>query len=518
MKRADFPNLQTRRVFFRDAACAALGTISLAATIRDLRLINAAAAQNTPEDLGAYKALVCIFLSGGNDSNNLIVPYLQSAYDNYANVRQNLALPRLDAMKLNLAAADPDGHEFFMHPSCGGLPVGTVPTVSPVGGLWKLFDEGKLGVVCNVGPLSYPMTRTQYSSGSVPRPPQLFSHSDQVTHWQTSLPDHPPRTGWGGRIADLLHPLQYDLNHDGAPDGAKISLSTSLAGANTFEVGSNVAQYHVSTTGAVTMAGMTPAQTDAIKGIINVTRPNLQDQEYGRVVKGALETGALLNSAIDPTGPPGTNRSDGTTPGTWVWNTPFPTSSIGNQLKMIARIIQAGPRSSSDSPYPGLNMKRQIFFASVGSYDTHTSQTGITTDPDNPSVGAHANLLYDLSQAMFAFQRAMEQLTLSQSVTSFTASDFGRTFTTNGQGSDHGWGGHHMVMGGAVQGKRTYGSFPVQQVNGPDDTGLGRWIPKIAVDQYSATLAKWFGVSTGNMTTVFPNLGRFASSDLGFLP
>ena len=227
MKRSDFPNLQTRRVFFRDAACAALGTLSLATTIRDLRLINAAAGQSSLADLGAYKALVCVFLSGGNDSNNLIVPYVQSEYDNYANIRKNLTLPRLDLMKLNLAVPDPAGHEFFMHPSCSGLAVGTLPTVAPTSGLWKLFDEGKVGVVCNVGPLSYPLTRTQYSSGSVPKPPQLFSHSDQVTHWQTSLPDQPPRTGWGGRIADLMHPLQYDLNHDGVPDGndAKISLS-----------------------------------------------------------------------------------------------------------------------------------------------------------------------------------------------------------------------------------------------------------------------------------------------------
>jgi len=515
MKRSDFPNLQTRRVFFRDVACAALGTVSLATMIRDLRLINTAVGQTTLND---YKALVCVFLSGGNDSNNLVVPHLQSEYDNYVAIRKGLALPRLDPMKLNIASQYSDGRDYFLHPSCSGLPVGTLPTAAPTGGLWKIFDEGKAGLIFNAGPLAFPLTRAQYQAGTVPKPPQLFSHSDQVTHWQTSLPDQPPRTGWGGRLADLLHPLQYDLNQDGLPDGndAKISLCTSIAGANTFEVGSTFAQYHVSSTGAVTMSGMSTAQTQAIRDIIAVSRPNLQEKELGRVTTNAMDTGALLNSAIDPTVLTGTNRSDGM-PGNWAWTTPFPNTSLGNQLKMIARLIQAGPRSSSATPYPGLNMKRQIFFASVGGYDTHTAQTGTTAAPTNPTVGAHANLLFELSEAMFAFQRAMEQIAMSNAVTSFTASDFGRTFPTNGQGSDHGWGGHHLVMGGAVQGRRTYGTFPIHTVNGPDDTGLGRWIPKISVDEYSATLAKWFGVSPSNMATIFPNLGRFSTPDLGFM-
>jgi uncharacterized protein (DUF1501 family) len=163
-------------------------------------------------------------------------------------------------------------------------------------------------------------------------------------------------------------------------------------------------------------------------------------------------------------------------------------------------------------------MKRQIFFCQVGGYDLHTGQTSYSdNNPSNVTIGPHANLFAELSQSLLAFQRAMEQLNLGNQVTSFTASDFGRTFPSNGQGSDHGWGSHHLILGGAVNGRQTYGKFPTLTVNGPDDTSTGRWIPTTAIDQYFATLAKWFGVDGSNMGTVFPNLGRFATSDLGFM-
>ena len=244
MDRKDFPHLQTRRDFFRHASCAAVGTISMATILRDLRFINTAAAQAPLTD---YKALVCVFLSGGNDCNNTIIP-LGNDYANYQAVRQNLAVT--ESAILPVTSLNPDGRTYGLHPSCGGLPVGQTGT--PIGGLWKLFNEGKAAMMFNVGPLVYPMTRAQYQSNSVPRPPQLFSHSDQVTHWQTSLPDQPPKTGWGGRVADILHPLQYELIN-GVPtaNSAKISLCTSLSGANTFEAGNQFAQFHVSTTGAV---------------------------------------------------------------------------------------------------------------------------------------------------------------------------------------------------------------------------------------------------------------------------
>ncbi len=475
----DLHYLQSRRDFFRHA-CAAVGTLSIASTIRDLRFINTAAAQAPLTD---YKALVCIFLSGGNDSNNLIIP-LGADYGDYAAVRQNLALQEADV--LPISPANPDGHTYGLHPRMGGLQT--------------LFGEGKAAVLFNVGPLVYPITRAQYSANSVPKPPQLFSHSDQVTHWQTSLPDQFPKTGWGGRIADLMHPLQYQLN-DGVPaeNAAKIALCTSIAGSNTYEVGNTFAQYHVSTSGAVTVSGVTGTRLQAMKDILALQSVNLQRTAFAGVTESAIDTGDLLNNSIA-----GSSAAN-------FFNVPFPTTSIGNQLKMVARLIYARG---------ALNMSRQIFFTSVGGYDTHTSQVGIATAPDDTTVGSHANLLRDLNDAIFAFQRAMEQINTADSVTSFTMSDFSRTFRTNGQGSDHAWGSHQLIVGGAVNGGRTYGTLPVLQVSGPDavpSSSEGRWIPTIACDQYSSTLAKWFGVSDSDMSTVFPNIGRFASSNLGFM-
>ena len=281
MNPQDFPNLRSRRAFFRQAACAAVGTLSIATTLRDLRLINAAVAQ-TP--LPGYKALVCVFLSGGNDSNNLIVPI--NDYANYSSVRQNLALPQ--ASLLPLTSLNPDGNSYGFHPTMGEMQT--------------LFSQGKLAPCFNVGPLVYPMTRAQYTAGSVPKPPQLFSHSDQVTHWQTSLPDQPPKSGWGGRIADLLHPGQVDLvNGVPSANSAKIALCTSLAGANTFEVGNVYAQYDVSTSGAVTLGSVTGARLQAMKDILAVADSNLQRNAFAGVTANAIATGDLLNTAITPT-------------------------------------------------------------------------------------------------------------------------------------------------------------------------------------------------------------------------
>lgn len=487
--------LRTRRDFFRTGG-AAIGSLAISATLRDFRLINSALAQT----LGGgafpdYKALVCLFLSGGNDSNNMIVPR-GAAHANYAAIRQNLTIPETSLVPIS--PLNDDGNLYGFHPSCAEMAT--------------LFNSGKLATIFNVGPLLQPTTRVQYQKKLVALPPQLFSHSDQVTHWQTSLPDQPPRTGWGGRIADLLHPYQDDLLSDPA-NRAKIALCTSIAGANTFEVGASMQQYHVSTGGAVTMAGATPGSVreSAIRNIARLPQPNYQADAFGDVIDNAILAGSVLNSAIEPTS-------------TWTWNTPFPSGSLGDQLKMVARII-----AGRDA----LKVKRQIFFVSVGGYDTHTNQVGDATNAANPLVGSHASLLSALSKGIAAFHDAVGQIaanplygspSLLNSVVGFTASDFGRTLPTNGQGSDHGWGGHHIVFGGsgnpqngAVIGKRTYGNFPVLQVNGSDDTSTGRFIPTTSVDEYSATLASWFGVDATHLPVVFPNLGRFSTPDMGFM-
>lgn len=472
---------QFSRRRFLERAPFALGALGAASSIRDLRLMHHVLAADPPPD---YKALVCLFLSGGNDSNNWIVPTDTATYDQYAAIRGNLALPSSSLLPLHSTGTTPyqdaDGHTYGFHPTCQELQT--------------LFGEDKLAMVMNVGTLVRPITRTEYlANASGTRPPQLFSHSDQVTQWQTSIPDQPPSTGWGGRVADILDSVAN-------PSGA-ISMSVSLFGANTFEVGNLVSQYHVATSGAIVLTGGalmtdTGARASALRDILALQNVNLQRTEYARVLENAISTGSLLNNAISAT-------ADAN-----FWTTPFPNTSTGNQLKMIARLIEAGP---SD-----FNMKRQIFFCSATGYDTHTNQ--VTLSPTyNPTTGTHTNLLNEITEAIYAFQRAMEQIGHSDKVTLFTASDFSRTFPTNSQGSDHGWGGHHLVVGGAVRGGQTYGHLPAIALNGPDDTSTGRWIPTLSVDEYSATLAKWFGLSSTDLDLVFPNLSRFASPDIGFM-
>jgi len=495
----------TRRDFIRRAACAAVGTAAMTAAIRDLRFMNAAVAQsNIPP--GDYKALVCVFLQGGNDSNNMIIPTLASQYANYAAIRTPvLAIPQ--SALLPVTSLDGDGNTYGLHPSCPELQA--------------LFGEGKLAFLFNTGTLVYPITRAQYLAGTVAKPPQLFSHADQQTQWQTSVPDQPPLTGWGGRCADLLNAVQPN---------APISLMISLAGANTFEVGNIIQQYSVSTSGAISLSlpgtpsgGASTNRLPTLMSLLGLPYSNLQAQAYASVAEQAINTSTLLNNAISNTAAAKywTNEN-------YLTNaTGFPTkitppeggsaftSTLSPQLEMVARLIAAGSTPASSG---GFGMKRQIFFCQVGGYDLHTGQTNYdTNNPDNVLAGAHANLLAELSQSLYAFQRAMEQLGLAQQVTAFTASDFSRTFPSNGQGSDHGWGSHHLIVGGAVKGKQTYGLFPTLAVNGPDDTGTGRWIPTTAIDQYFATLATWFGVDNSNLATVFPNLGNFASSNLGFI-
>lgn len=476
--------LQTRRQFIRQAACAALGTTALTSAIRDLRFMNAAVAQSNVQD---YKALVCVFLAGGNDSNNMILPTIPEEYNNYATIRTPvLALPQ--SAILPISSTNSDGHNYGLHPSCPEFQT--------------LFGEGKLAVLFNTGTLVFPITRAQYQSGAMRKPPQLFSHSDQVTQWQTSIPDGPPLTGWGGRCADLMAAVQ---------PGAPISLSVTLSGSNTFEVGNTISQYSVSTSGAIALSGVSGARLSALTNILGNPYPNMQAQAYAGVAKHSIDTGSVLNNAI------------ATTAASTYWTTPFPAkiipptggnpfnSSLAPQLQMAARLIEAGNRARANG---GFGMRRQIFFCQVGGYDLHTNQT---PGPGQTTIGSHANLLAELSQSLLAFQRAMEQLGLSKSVTAFTSSDFGRTFPSNGQGTDHGWGSHHLILGGAVRGQQTYGKFPTLAVNGPDDTSTGRWIPTTAIDQYFATLATWFGVDQGNLATVFPNIGRFSAPNLGFI-
>ncbi|MDA0578591.1 MAG: DUF1501 domain-containing protein, partial [Verrucomicrobia bacterium] len=374
----DVPNFITRRKFIRQAACAAVGTAALTNTIFDLRLVGAAMAQGVPED---YKALICLFLYGGNDANNLLIPLGGTAYDQYAAARGNLALAPETLRPIDTA--------YGLHPSCGGLQ--------------QLYANSKLAILANVGTLVYPMTKAEYAAKSVPRPPQLFSHNDQQVQWQTSIPDQPPKTGWGGRCADLL----YSLNA-----GAQVSMSIALSGFNTFEVGNLVQQYQVSTSGSIGLSSVSGTRLQAMKDILALPNTNLMEKAFGDVTERAIANHELLTAALgsipDPAG--------------------FPPTALGNQLKMIGKLIAA--RNA-------LSMKRQIFFCSVGGYDTHGEQ-----------INAHAGLLGELSDSLKAIYDYTAALGLANQVTTFTASDFGRTFPSNGIGSDHGWGSHQLIVGG----------------------------------------------------------------------
>jgi uncharacterized protein (DUF1501 family) len=448
----------TRRTFIRQAACAALGTTGLLSTIWDLRKVNAAAA------IGDYKALVCLFLYGGNDANNVLIPNDTSNYQIYAAARGSLAVPRPSLRPLTIQAGD--GRQYGFHPN---LPE-----------LANLFNQGKLTMIANVGTLVAPTTRADYINGTAAVPDNLFSHEDQAVQWMTSVPDRGDiRTGWGGRAGDLLASLNGN---------SKVSLALSIAGTNTFEVGNNVIPYLISPDGSLGLRGIgsdNPNEAIRIQGFKNLlalSHNNLFEAAYADTMSRSIAENEILTSALN-----------GVTP----LHTPFPDTDLGRQLAMVARLISA--RSN-------LSMQRQIFFCAVGGYDTHGDQ-----------MAAQSGLLTELSAAMAAFYSATVELGVDQSVTTFSASDFGRTLPSNGGGSDHGWGSHQFVMGGAVRGNQLYGTFPTLAVDGPDDTEDGRWIPTTSVDEFSATLARWFGVSGTDMSTVFPNIGRFAHPNLGFL-
>jgi uncharacterized protein (DUF1501 family) len=481
----------TRREFLGNACCAAVGATGLLSALGSLRLMGAAASPTNgpqlPSTAGApiasdYKALVCLFLNGGNDANNLIIP-LGSGYAAYASARSNLALPQ--ASVLPFTPRTTDGRSWGLHPS--------------VTELHALFNSGKMALLANAGTLVYPTTKSQYNARSVPLPPQLFSHSDQQVQWQHSVPDKPTTTGWGGRTADLLNAFNTS---------DQISMSISLAGKNTFQVGAKVSQYAIGTGGAVSLSGSTSSATSldgirfkAQKDIFAQSQSTLFETAFASASGDAIVSAELLNTVLAVA--PAITTPFPTTAGTTSTNGTGLTSAA-SQLRMVARLIGASP---------SLGLKRQIFFVQLGGWDTHNAQLNLT----DPVAGSHAGLLQQISKAVDAFYKTTVELGVANQVTTFSASDFGRSYRSNGDGSDHGWGSHAFVVGGAVKGRELYGKMPTLTINGPDDTGHGRWIPTTSVDEYAATLATWFGVSATDLPTVLPNIGRFAKPNLGFL-
>jgi uncharacterized protein (DUF1501 family) len=445
----------SRREFLRRAGAfsafgaAAPWALNLAAT--------AAASANQPGD---YRALVCLFMYGGNDNHNTVVPYDVANYNLYSGIRTNIAVPRAELAATQIVPTRPwtNDRQMALHPKL--LPLKT------------LFDEGRLAVAMNVGTLTREGTTLADYKAGIGLPPKLFSHNDQQSVWQSSLAEG-ASSGWGGRIADLL----------ASGNGDATFTSISAAGNAVFMSGKDVVQYQVTGAGSVQIKPVfgSTASTDALKRLIQRTSTHLFEEEHAVIARRSIAADAKVRAAL-----------------AHVPDMTFPPTPLGAQLKIVARLIAARAE---------LGVKRQVFFVSQGGFDNHDFL-----------IDQHPGLLGSVAGAMQAFYTATDALGVANSVTTFTGSDFGRTLANNGDGSDHGWGSHHFVMGGAVKPKAWVGGVPaVSLAEGPDNVGGGRLLPAIGVDQYGATLARWMGVTDSQLATVLPNIGNYTKRDLGFM-
>ncbi len=449
----------SRREFLRRAsAVSGFGAMGVAAPwALNLAAAGSAAAQTA----GDYKALVCIFMYGGNDNHNTVVPYDDTHHAQYAAIRTTIALPKAELAATVLTPDNgwTDNRQMALHPA-----------LSP---LKTLFDGGQLAVAMNMGTLTREGTTLADYKAGIGLPPKLFSHNDQQSIWQSSLAEG-ATNGWGGRMADVF----------AAGNGADaVYTSISAAGNAVMMAGNGVVQYQVSGSGSVTVNRVfgSDASTDAMKRLLQRSSTHLFEQGHAGVARRSIAADTRLRGVLAAT------RSF-----------TFPAGGLAAQLQIVARMIAARE---------ALGIKRQVFFVSQGGFDNH----------DN-LIDLHPGLLGSVGAAMKAFYDATVELGVQNQVTTFTGADFGRTLSSNGDGSDHGWGSHHFVMGGAVKPRTWVGKLPaVSVVEGPDNVGGGRLLPAIGVDQYGATLAGWMGVADTQMDAVFPNLKNYSTKNLGFM-
>ena len=494
----------SRRQFIGQANCAAVGTASLLSSLLSLRLTAGAASASNFTD---YKALVCLFLNGGNDSFNMLVPRQQNAYNDYVDVRGGLATVSNNGDYgggLALHEPDPSGND-----PLALLPITSSLQDSPNGAgysdfgihpdlpyLKTLYDQGDLAFVSNVGSLIEPTSLVQYNDGSKPKPEGLFSHPDHQVHWQTLVPQvrGPSPKGWGGRMAEVMSHANQQSN---------IAMNISLSGANVLQSGTSTVPYMTDPGGVVelsnygedTSLGQDPILSLAVDDILGHHYQSIYSKTLAQANRNSIETSIAFKSALDSL------------------STPFdPSASFLNgksqtykRLNMVSKIIEAG----IDQGPLGLKMDRQIFFVERGGWDHH-----------NALLGPQSNLFIELNDAIQIFWTAIQSMGLQNNVVLYTASDFGRTLTSNGSGSDHAWGGNHFIISGNnnngngnINGGEIYGKYPDLALNNSStDLGRGRILPTTSVDQYMAELAYWYGVPNSEISTVIPNINNFSSS------
>jgi uncharacterized protein (DUF1501 family) len=464
---------QSRRDFLRTSACA-LGGVAMASSFETFRAVHAL----TPQAASDYRALVCVFLNGGNDGNNTFVDLNQ--YTQYAAARgTDLSIPQASLQAMAVSPAS--GGSFGFHPN--------MPEMR------TLFNQGRLAVLSNMGPLVEPLTKTTYQNGTGKKPLQLFSHSDQVGLYQTSIANIVSQTGWGGRLADKTLAL------NGA---ATFPNNVSIAGVNLFLTGVDTRQLAVGDSNTPlanvlqlnNAPGATTAEINSRMASFDELRTLDKNFKLIKASSDIRSSSLLTDAALSNVNKP-------------PLITTFPNTSIGRQLKQVALLIQA-----CNDPL-GINMKRQIFFTQIGGFDTHSTQPA-----------GQITLLSQVSAAISSFFAATVELGIQDKVTLFTGSDFGRTLQSSGSGaqvgSDHAWGNHQFIVGGAVMGGTLYGTYPTLALGGPNDTdnpgtsARGRWIPTTSVDSYAATLASWYGVSSVDLPAVFPLISHFPAN-LGFM-
>jgi uncharacterized protein (DUF1501 family) len=469
---------RSRRQFLRTASLASMAGISASPFILGLNSMAAMAQSTATSD---YRALVCVFLQGGNDGHGTVIATDPTSFSAFTAARSGapgLAYPQSVLLPITLKTPQ-TGRTFAFNPALNGVQ--------------NLFNAGRAAIVANTGTLIEPVSKAQVAANSAPLPASLFSHFDQTAAWQAiaSNGGSAEHVGWGGAVADVIESLNMNSN--------ATFTCISTAGIALFLSGETSFQLNVTSAGPIPIGGLSnslyglPAASNPLSSILSADETNLFAKEYEVVVQRSIKAQATLASAMLPAGAGGIpNPTQYLDPQTnKLTDNPLATS-----LQTVARII--GGRSS-------LGVTRQIFYVQLGSFDTHTNQ-----------AIQHAQLLTQLSQALEYFDGVMTANGLGNQVTTFTASDFGRTLTSNSNGTDHGWGSHHFIVGGAVQGQDMYGQYPVIGTDQANDVGAGRLIPTTSVDQYAATLARWFGLTDSQIRQVFPNFANFGSY-LGFL-